>query len=88
MFHLPQALVRASGHRHARGLAIVAILSLGVGVNVAVFAVVHAVLLRPLPHPDADRLVAIWSRDLTSGRERWRRSTSSTSSASRLRSIG
>ena len=41
MFHLPQAL--RQGFRtlaHTRGLAIVAILSLGVAVNVAVFAVV------------------------------------------------
>jgi hypothetical protein len=70
MFQLPQALrhgFRSLGH--TRGLAVVAILSLGVAVNVAVFAVVYAVLVRPLPHPDADRLVAIWSRSLTDGRE-------------------
>ena len=70
MFHLPQAL--RQGFRtlaHTRGLAIVAILSLGVAVNVAVFAVVYAVLVRPLPHPDPDRLVAISSRNLTDGRE-------------------
>lgn len=70
MFQLPQALrqgFRSLGH--TRGLAVVAILSLGVAVNIAVFAVVYAVLVRPLPHPDADRLVAIWSRSLTDARE-------------------
>jgi predicted permease len=44
------------------GLTIVVVLSLGIGVgaNSAIFSVVDALLLRPLPYPESERLANIW----------------------------
>ncbi len=50
-----RALARSPGY----ALATVAILSLGLGANTAIFSVVHGVLGKPLPFPDSDRIVDV-----------------------------
>ena len=50
-----RVLSRAPGY----ALVVIVTLALGIGVNAAIFSVVHAVLWRSLPYPDADRIVVV-----------------------------
>src|SRR5712692_817515 len=52
-------LIRRLAHRPGYALTSVATLALGIGANLAIFSVLNALLLRPLPYPEAERLYVL-----------------------------
>src|SRR5262245_23786482 len=58
-----RAAVRSLVRDRGATLLSVSLLALTIGATTAVYAVVHAVVLRPLPFAEPDRTVVIWQRD-------------------------
>ena len=53
--HTIRLLVKSPGFT----ITAILILGFGIGVNTAIFSLINAVLLKPLPYPDPERLVTV-----------------------------
>jgi putative ABC transport system permease protein len=67
-----KAALRQLARKPLGNSAAAATLALGIGSSVALFSLVDAVLLRPLPYPEADELVALWDSRPEAGQPRSR----------------
>ena len=65
--------IAARGLKRRPAFTAIAVLAmaLGVGANVAIFSVFHAVLLRPLPFAEPERLVMLWEKNTERGWRAW-----------------
>lgn len=59
--------IRMSLRRPGFSAVVVLTLALGIGANTAIFSVINAVLLRPLPYREPGRLAMLWSEDAAHG---------------------
>jgi putative ABC transport system permease protein len=55
-----KVVLRKLGNNPGFTLVAVLTLALGIGANAAIFSVVHGVMLKPLPYPDAEELYGLW----------------------------
>src|SRR5499427_2144966 len=69
MVHDIRIALRSLPRMPGFSLAFILTLGLGIGANTAIFSVVNGVLLRPLPYPDADRIVHLRQAQTAAGIE-------------------
>jgi len=59
--------VRMIGAKRGFSAAVLLSLALGIGANVAIFTVVNAVLIRPLPYPEPESLIGVYNSAVLQG---------------------
>ena len=69
MFNDIRIALRSLPRMPGFSLAFILTLGLGIGANTAIFSVINGVLLRPLPYPDADRIVHLRQAQTAAGIE-------------------
>jgi putative ABC transport system permease protein len=69
MIHELRLAIRNLTHVPGFALAFVLTLGLGIGANTAIFSVINGVLLRPLPYPEADRIMHLRQPQMAAGVE-------------------
>lgn len=67
-------MLRRLARRPGLTAAAIATLALALGATVAMFTVVYGVLVKPLPYPEADRLVGLWHRAPKMGLDKFNQS--------------
>src|ERR1044071_2797789 len=69
MFNDIRLALRTLPRTPAYALAFILTLGLGIGANTAIFSVINGVLLRPLPYPEADRIMHLRQPQVLAGVE-------------------
>lgn len=64
MIHDWRVAVRSLRNRPGLTVTVVLTLAIGIGANAAIFSAIDAVLLKPLPYPEAERLVKLYELNL------------------------
>jgi putative ABC transport system permease protein len=67
LFHDIRYAVRALLRSPGMAFLTILILAVGIGANAAIFSVLKAVFLQPLPFPQADELTFVWNRNIRTG---------------------
>ena len=54
-------MTRNNGPAFSATAIVILIIALGIGLNTAMFSITNAMLIRPLPYADPDRIAMIWN---------------------------